>query len=160
MGKSGIYVENIDAYVKMMNAIVLLIEIFVYGFIAVITLIGVTNIFNTVSTNMKLRQKEFAMLRSVGMTGKEFDRMIILESIFCSFKALLIGIPFGLLTGWLIYFLIEKMSYTGHSIYIFPLTAVILSITVVVMIVGSIMFYSVSKLKKQNIIETIRNENV
>ena len=160
MGKSEITVENIDAYIKMMNAIVLLVGIFVYGFIAVITLIGVTNIFNTVSTNMKLRQKEFAMLRSVGMTGKEFDRMIILESIFCSFKALLIGIPFGLLTGWLIYFLIEKMSYTGHSIYIFPLTAVILSITVVVMIVGSIMFYSVSKLQKQNIIETIRNENV
>ena len=160
MGKNGIYVENIDAYVKMMNAIVLLIEIFVYGFIAVITLIGITNIFNTVSTNMKLRQKEFAMLRSVGMTGKEFDRMIILESIFCSFKALLIGVPVGLLTGWLACFLVEKASYSDHSMYFFPLTEVILSITVVVMIVGSIMFYSVSKLKKQNIIETIRNENV
>ena len=160
MGKSRIYVENIDAYVKMMNAIVLLVEIFVYGFITVITLIGVTNIFNTVSTNMKLRQKEFAMLRSVGMTGKEFDRMIILESIFCSFKALLIGIPFGLLTGWLACLLVEKASYADHSMYFFPLTAVILSITVVVMIVGSIMFYSVSKLQKQNIIETIRNENV
>lgn len=157
---TGIYVENIDAYVKMINAIVLLVEIFVYGFIVVITLIGITNIFNTVSTNMKLRQKEFAMLRSVGMTGKEFDRMIILESIFCSFKALLIGVPVGLLTGWLACFLVEKVSYADHSMYFFPLTAVILSIIVVVMIVGSIMFYSVSKLKKQNIIETIRNENV
>ena len=83
----------------MMNSFSLLIQIFVYGFILVISLIGLTNIFNTITTNMRLRSKEFAMLRSVGMTNREFNRMVRLESLFYAVKALLIGIPLGVLGG-------------------------------------------------------------
>ncbi len=158
-----IYVHNIDSEVKAYNAIMIVMRLFVYGFIAILTLIGVTNIFNTVTTNMKLRQKEFAMLRSVGMTDREFDGMIMLESLFCSFKALLFGIPAGLLTGWGICSLIDLMinaKAAGMSCYNFPVIPVIISVIAVTVIVGSIMLYSVSSIKKQNIIETIRNENI
>ena len=53
---------------------ILIISIFLYGFIAVISIIGITNVFNTITTNMALRNKEFAVLKSIGMTDKEFKK--------------------------------------------------------------------------------------
>ena len=86
-----------------MNNLFTLIAIFLYGFIIVISLIGITNIFNTITTNMELRKQEFAMLKSIGMTTKEFNRMIRLESIMYGTKSLLIGIPLGILGSYGIY---------------------------------------------------------
>lgn len=149
--------ENIDEYVKENNAMVLIISIFLYGFIFVITLIGITNIFNTITTNMNLRSKEFAMLKSIGMTKKEFNHMIRLESIFYGLKSLLIGIPLGLLGSYLIYLAFkEGMEFA----YIFPLKYLIIVIIFVSFIIGIIMRYSLKKINKQNIIETIRNDNI
>ena len=87
----------------MMSNLFTLIGIFLYGFIIVISLIGITNIFNTITTNMHLRAQEFAMLKSIGMTKKEFNRMIKLESLFMGLKALIIGIPIGLVLSYIIY---------------------------------------------------------
>ena len=94
------------------------------------------------------------------MTNREFNGMIILESLFCSAKALLIGLPSGLALGWTMCFLVSKMPGAQGFIYYFPLVEAILSIIAVMLIIGSIMLYSVSKIRKQNIIETIRNENI
>lgn len=154
---SDLYVQNNDAIARQTNAIVLALEIFIYGFIFVITLIGVTNIFNTITTNMKLRSKEFATLKSIGMTKKEFNRMIRLESLFYGAKSLIIGIPLGLLGGFGIFRAFEqRMAYD----YAMPLTAILISIAFVFIVVWLIMKFSVAKVSRQNIIETIRNDNI
>lgn len=93
----SIYIVDYEENVRQFNAVMLIVGIFVYGFIGVISLIGLTNIFNTISTNMQLRSKEFASLKSIGMTKKEFNRMIRLESLMYGIKSLLIGIPLGVL---------------------------------------------------------------
>mgnify|MGYP000392258312 FL=1 len=155
-------IENLDVFnvneqKEQMNAIVLIIAIFAYGFIIVISLIGITNVFNTINTNMRLRSKEFAMLKSIGMTKKEFNRMIRLESLFYGLKSLLIGVPLGLLGGYAIF------KATGNTImldYSFPTMAVLISIVFVFFVVWLIMKISISKVNKQNIIETIRNDNI
>ena len=150
-------VFNINELKEQMNAIVLIIAIFAYGFIIVISLIGITNVFNTINTNMRLRSKEFAMLKSIGMTKKEFNRMIRLESLFYGLKSLLIGVPLGLLGGYAIF------KATGNTImldYSFPTMAVLISIVFVFFVVWLIMKISISKVNKQNIIETIRNDNI
>lgn len=150
-------VFNINEQKEQMNAIVLIIAIFAYGFIIVISLIGITNVFNTINTNMRLRSKEFAMLKSIGMTKKEFNRMIRLESLFYGLKSLLIGVPLGLLGGYAIF------KATGNTImldYSFPTMAVLISIVFVFFVVWLIMKISISKVNKQNIIETIRNDNI
>ena len=144
---SKLYINNISKYVEENQKIILLISIFLYGFIAVITLIGVTNIFNTITTNMILRSKEFANLKSVGMTTKEFNRMIRLESILYGLKSLLIGIPLGLIGSYCIYNGIAQGLDFG---YILPLKSII----------GLTMKYSLNKINKQNIIETIREDNI
>ena len=154
---SEIRIFNIQESVRAQNAVVLVISIFLYGFIGVITLIGITNIFNTITTNMNLRKKEFAMLKSIGMTKKEFNRMIRLESIFYGVKSLIIGIPIGILLSYGMYNVFKDNMQMSYNL---PLKAIIISIIFVSIIIGIIMKYSMSKINKQNIIETIRNDNI
>ena len=100
---SDLYVYDISKVAKEEKSMVLVISIFLYGFITVITLIGTTNIFNTITSNMELRQKEFAMLKSVGMTKKEFNRMINLETLFYSTKALIYGTILGIIGSYAVH---------------------------------------------------------
>ena len=149
--------SNIEEEVNMLNDLFTLIGIFLYGFIIVITLIGITNIFNTITTNMELRRQEFAMLKSIGMTKKEFNRMISLESLFMGLKALLISIPIGLILSYLIYYYLNTdmgMPYRP------PIKAILIAIITVFILIFIIMKYSINKINKQNTIETIRNENI
>lgn len=149
--------DNKEENVRIMRNLILLIGIFLYGFITVITLISVTNIFNTITTSMELRKPEFAMLKSVGMTTKEFNRMIRLESIFVCTKSLIFGIPIGLAISYLIYLL---LSQDGGLKYHVPFNGIIISSVFVLLLISLLMKYSISKINKQNTIETIRNENI
>ena len=140
---------------KQEQRMLLVVKIFLYGFITVITLIGVTNIFNTITTNMILRSKEFAMLKSVGMSSKEFNKMIRLESIMYGTKSLLIGIPLGILGSYGMYKAFAQGIDLGYTL---PLPAIIISIIFVFIILT--IKYSLNKINKQNIIETIRKDNI
>lgn len=148
---------NAEENVKMMSNLFTLLGIFLYGFIIVITLIGVTNIFNTITTNMELRKQEFAMLKSVGMTNKEFNKMIRLESIFMGLKSLIIGVPIGIGLSYLIYHFLAESSGMAYRL---PLVAITIAIIAVFILISIIMKYSINKINKQNTIETIRNENI
>lgn len=154
----SIYIYDYEEIVRQFNAIMLIVGIFVYGFIGVISLIGLTNIFNTISTNMQLRSKEFASLKSIGMTKKEFNRMIRLESLMYGIKSLIIGIPLGVLGVFAIF-----SAFSNGNVpmsFVFPWKAILISIAAVFIVVWLIMKYSISKVNKQNIIETIRNDNI
>ena len=153
-----VHIFNMDEEARQMKSIYILIAIFLYGFITVIALIGITNIFNTITTNMSLRQREFATLKSVGMTNDEFNRMIRLETIFYCGKSLLIGLPIGILATYIIYRLFNQ----GELIvkYVFPWSAIIIVCLILFILIFTIMKYSLGKIKKQNTIETIRNENI
>jgi len=154
----SIYIYDYEEIVRQFNAIMLIVGIFVYGFIGVISLIGLTNIFNTISTNMQLRSKEFASLKSIGMTKKEFNRMIRLESLMYGIKSLIIGIPLGVLGVFAIFSAFSRGNVPMS--FVFPWKAILISIAAVFIVVWLIMKYSISKVNKQNIIETIRNDNI
>ena len=148
---------DMDEEAKAERSMVIVISIFLYGFIGVITLIGVTNIFNTITSNMELRQKEFAMLKSVGMTKKEFNHMINLETLFYSSKSLIYGSILGIIGS---YFVHRAFDGKLDTQFILPYKAIIICIVFVFIVVYMIMKYSISKINKQNTIETIRKENI
>lgn len=150
-------VYNLDEQMQQEQSVYLVIQIFLYGFITVISLIGITNIFNTITTNMNLRSREFAMLKSIGMTNKEFNKMIRLESILYGLKSLLMGIPIGIILSYLVY---KAVSGGIEMEFILPINSIIISIVVVMLLIIFIMRYSLSKINKQNIIETIRKDNI
>lgn len=148
---------NIETEAKAQRSLIILVAIFLYGFIIVISLIGVTNIINTISTNMNLRRREFAMLKSIGMTKNEFNKMINLESIMYSTKALIIGIPLGILGSFAIYKAFANGSDYG---YLFPWQAIIIAILVVYILVSLIMHFALRKTRNENIIDVIKDENI
>lgn len=151
-------ITNYDAIMKNEKAFYMLIGIFAYGLIIVISLIGITNIINTLGTGMELRKREFATLRSIGMTDKQFTKMIRLESLFISVKALIIGIPAGLIISYIICRIENRLDTV--IIYDPPAGAVCACIIVVILLIYAIMFLSMEKLKHNNIIDTIKNENL
>lgn len=152
------YVSNLDKQMRDEKSLFTLLGVFAYGLIVVIALIGITNIINTLSTGMELRSREFATLRSIGMTDKQFAGMVRLESVFISVKALVIGVPLGILISYLLCVIMNRMD--DAIIYEPPYKAIILCIVVVIMLIYAIMKLSMTKLRHNNIIETIKNENL
>lgn len=151
-------VVNIDESEKETKAQITTIVSFTYIFIIVIILIGLTNIFNTITTNLMLRRREISTIKAIGMTNKEFKKMIRLETIFYSVKSLMFAIPIGLILSYLIY---KGFSINFIGIeFTFPILSIVISIISVFILITIIMRYSMNKINNQNIIETIRNENI
>ena len=131
-----------------------LILFFLSAFVAVLILIALTNVISTISENVKTRSKEFAVLQSVGMTGNGIKRMLSLESVFASINALFIGVPLGVLGSYGIF---VAMNNLGEFRFPFPWLWIVISVIGVFLITWITMQFAASKLKEQNVIETIRN---
>ena len=156
-GYSNYNIVNEEEEYQKIQSLYLLVAIFLYGFIVVIALIGITNIFNTITTNMELRAKEFAMLKSVGMTSREFRRMIQLENLFYGGKSLLFGIPVGCLFSYLFYYVMGEKFGVSFEL---PLMGIAISVAAVMLLLFGITRYSLRKVNRKNIIETIQNDNI
>lgn len=149
-------VMDMVSSIEMMNSTTLIMQVFLYGFITLMALISVANIFNTVSTSIDLRRKEFAMLKSVGVAPKGFNRMLRFESLFYGLKALIFGLPLGLLCS---YFMQQILASGPFDIAFYPDWRVYLGVTLAVfLIVGMSMWYATSKVKKDTIVETLKTE--
>ena len=155
--EGNIYAYSYKQEMESVNNMLLLINVFVYGFIILTALICVTSIFNTISTSMALRRREYAMLKSVGMDPKRFNRMIAYESVFYGLKALLYGLPIGLLLMFGIYAAIASAIATGFYIL---WNQVIVAVISVMLVVGVTMWYSSRKIKKANVVDVLKDENI
>lgn len=151
------YVQNLYQGRQQEEQMIMLMSVFTYGFIALITLISIANIFNTISTSISLRKREFAMLKSVGMTPKGFNKMINYESIFYGIKSLLYGLPISIAVMFLIHKALMNSFRYGFTL---PWMSMIYVIAAVFIIVTSAMLYSSAKVKKENIIDALKQENI
>ncbi|NMA67544.1 MAG: FtsX-like permease family protein [Clostridiaceae bacterium] len=155
IGQDKIFVFNVFQFRQREEQMILLMKVFVYGFITLITAICIANIFNTISTSIALRKREFAMLKSVGMTPNSFNKMINYESIFYGIKALFYGLPISFGVMYLLHrSLAGKFSF-GLSV---PWFDVGITVAAVFIIVGMAMLYSGAKVKKENIIDVLKRE--
>ncbi|MGG1688254.1 ABC transporter permease [Pseudalkalibacillus sp. NRS-1564] len=157
MKRSDLYVYNVFQNRQRDKQMILFMSVFTYGFISLISLISIANIFNTISTSISLRKREFAMLKSVGMTPKGFSKMMNYESIFYGMKAILYGIPISIAIMFLMYLSFRSTFVYGFTL---PWMSLLFVIIAIFIIVGSAMFYSIKKLDKNNIVDTLKQENV
>lgn len=148
---------NIAEMEESERNIVTIIKVFSYGFIVLISLIAAANVFNTISTNISLRRREFAMLKSVGMTQKGFHKMMNFECLLYGSKALLLGLPVSCGVTYLIYLAIMQ-GYEAK--FHLPWSAIGIATLSVFMVVFITMMYSMSKIKKDNPIDALKNENL
>lgn len=137
--------------------LILLISVLGYGFILLITLVSIANIFNTISTSISLRKREFAMLKSVGMTPKGFNKMINYESIFYGIKSLLYGLPISIGVIYLIY---KALMNSFQFEFTLPWISILYVIVAVFIMVSTTMLYASSKVKKENIIDALKQESI
>lgn len=150
----GNYVsDNVDA-LETMNTVIFIIQVFVYGFITLISLITIANIINTISANIALRRKEFAMLKSVGTTPKGFSKMVSLESVFYALKAVIFGVPISVLIS----VVLNKMLGESSIPYHFDIKLYLSVVIIVFALISITMIYSVRKLKDDNIIEALKED--
>jgi putative ABC transport system permease protein len=90
------------------------------------------------------------------MTHDGLNRMLNLESILCSAKSLIVGLPLGALASYLVY---QSMMQSVDFSYELPWLAVVQSVVAVFVITWVTMRYSASRLRGKNIVETIRSES-
>ena len=142
---------------RVMNNIVTIIKVFSYGFIALISLISIANVFNTVTTNVALRRRDYAMFRSMGMTSKGMNRMSNFECLIYGTRSLLIGLPIAALLSFLIYKVASDASVMRFEL---PWTAIAIAVVCVFLVVFLSMLYSTHKLKRDNPIDALKDENI
>lgn len=155
VGASNLSIFNVYYYKQQEEQALLLVSVFTYAFIILITAICIANIINTISTSIAIRKREFAMLKSVGITPKGFNRMLNYESIFYGIKALIYGLPISVLVMYLMY---RLLMFNFEYPFEIPWVSVIIVIVAVFIIVGTAMLYSGSKVKKDNIIDALKLE--
>lgn len=153
-----VQIYNIQQEARANESVVTIMRVFIYGFIALITMISIANIFNTISTGVQLRRREFAMLKSMGMTQKSFLKMISFESVFYGIRSLLFSLPISLAINYLLY----KVMGNNFGMPLntaFSWQAYLGVVVMIFLIVGTTLLYSVGKVKNDNIIETLKNED-
>ena len=143
--------------IKVLNIAIVIAEVILYGFVALLLMIGIASVVSTLSTNVLSRAREFAVLKTVGMTSDGLKKMLISESIICTLKATLIGVPLGIFIPWLINLSLRKVF---PVVYTVPVGIILVSVAAIFGLVVFITFCSIRKLEKQNLIETIRMETV
>ena len=134
------------------------VDVFTYVFVLLLFLIAAANVFNTISTNIKLRRRELAMLRSVGMAEGEFHRMLRFECLFYGGRTLLFGLPLATLFAWLIQRGLASSEQLEHFPFLFPWASLLLSAVGVFALVFLTTWYAARQLKQENILDALRDE--
>ena len=114
------------------------------------------NVFNTISTNVALRRREFAMLRSVGMTRGGMNRMMNYECLLYGFRALAFGLPLSALMTLFIY---DTVGSSVSSTFQIPWSAVAVAVCSIFVVVFATMLYAMGRIKRENPIDALKNEN-
>ena len=155
-GADAMVHDNI-ASAREARQLTMVVSVFGIGFVTLISLVGVTNIINTVSTGIDLRTREFAMLKSVGITPKGFNKMIRFESLFYGLKALMWGLPISVI---LMLLLNRVMGTTFSFAFRLPWLEMALVSAGIFVVTGITMLYATGKVKKQNIMDGLRSDNI
>lgn len=149
---------NLSSAVDLFRSLTFVVDVFTYAFVGMISLIAVANVFNTISTNIRIRRRELAMLRSIGMSERGFNRMMNFECFFYGIRTLLLGAPVAGILSWLIYKgLVTSEQLEGFA-YHFPWKSMTVSILGVFCIVFITMLYATSKVRKENIIDALKDD--
>ena len=143
--------------IKSMEDTLMVMQIFVYGFVTVISLVSMTNIINTISTNINLRKRELAIIKSIGVTPGGFNKMIYLESLLYGVLALIYGIPLGIALVIVMNGIIGDMISFG---LVLPWKAMVISVIGIFVITFISSYIPMKKINKENIIENIRQESI
>lgn len=130
-------------------------KILLYGFVIVVSLIGSVNIINTLITNILLRKREFATLRSVGLTHRGLRKVIILEGLLYGIKGSIYGSIIGSILSFILF---QGFNGFRESLWTIPWSSIGIA-TVATLIIGYLsVLYPLRRIKRDNLIQRIRED--
>ena len=153
----SVRISREDTMAAALNVLFFLVETIMYGFVILLTLMGFAGFISTITANIRARSREFAVLKSVGMTSGAIRKMLYSESLYCSVKATLIGGAPGILIPWLINLSIRQAFPVRFHL---PVGMMILSIAVIFATVIIITSVEIKRMRGQSLIETIRMDSI
>lgn len=140
---------------RTMTSTMLMVRILLYGFVVVVSLIGCVNIINTLTTNIILRKREFAALKSIGLTQKGLKKMITFEGMLYGITGSIYGSIFGSILS---YFLYRGVSNVREQTYMLPYDAIAIAVAGAMLIGYLSVLAPLRRIKKENIIEAVRED--
>ena len=152
--------------IGMIKGMITIFQLLLYGFLILVILMSVVNIFTTITINILLRSRELAILKSVGISDKQFDKMLRGENYIACLRSIIFGIVVSLILLFLTKFVIDKgkvnidfkfiMDMLGSINYI----ALIISIIIVYVITFISTLFAKKSIRSQDIVEVIRRDNI
>ena len=152
--EGGIY-DRAEQHETARMALKILV-VFSSCFILLMALISAVNVYNTISTNIRLRRREFAILKSVGMGQRDFNKMMRCESLMYVTRSLVLGLALAFLFTYAIFKVVGWNLVTGFYV---PWYAVIIAVVLVVGIVFLTAGRAVRQLKGRDLAEELKLEN-
>lgn len=136
----------------------MVINVFCLLFTVILALIAMGNVFNTVTNGLILRRREFAVMRSVGLSGRQFRSMIVDECVAWCARGLVPGILLSLAASWLLWRVVSG-SMTGLP-FALPWTYVALAFAMIAVAVGASVAYGMHRCKADNVVEALRMDSI
>lgn len=146
-------ISRTDTMAKMLNIAIVLAEIIMYGFVILLIFMGFTSVISTLATNIRIRSREFAILKSIGMTNASLRKMLYCESAICIIKALIPGIILGITIPYVINLSVRKAF---PVLYHIPWGILVVGMVGLIVVVMIITCAETNKLKDKSIIDEIR----
>ncbi len=150
------YTDNCEAE-ENARTVRMLLDVVSYGFVFLISVLCLASTLNTVSASVIMRRRDFGMLRSLGFEQKRIAHILILENVFHGLKAIVVGVPIGLFIHFGIYLIQRTAIITEFAL---PWDTLFVSVGSVLIITLLGIFCSLWKLRKINLIDSLKNENI
>ncbi|KNY26642.1 ABC transporter permease [Pseudobacteroides cellulosolvens] len=141
---------------KRMNDLITQLLVLVYGFISLIVLIACVNIINTVTINLLVKKREYAVFKAIGMTRRQFIKLVLLEGTLFGVFASIIGIPVAFLLTKFGVIVRNPLGYIGYIMPVWPYITGTIGVIAITLIAALI---PLRKLNDMNIVEALRVED-
>lgn len=155
-GGSDANVVNYAEAMYQTRMMLVTVQTFTMCFAIICGLIAVANVFNTLSTSIILRRREFAMLKSVGMDNRMFYRMIARECASYAVRGLVIGL---LLAAGVSFLLYQAMGLSFEGIdYMLPLLWIGIAIVSVFVVLIVSVIYALMHCRTSSVVQALRED--
>lgn len=148
------YIEQRDSN----QMIATVVNVFCLLFAVILALIAMANVFNTVTNSLILRRREFAVMKSVGLSNRQFRAMVAEECVAWCVRGLVPGVLLSLFVSFLLWQVISG-SMTGLP-FTLPWSYVALAAAMTVVAVGASVAYGMHRCRADNVVEALRADAV
>ena len=148
------YIEQRDSN----QMIATVVNVFCLLFAVILALIAMANVFNTVTNSLILRRREFAVMKSVGLSNRQFRAMVAEECVAWCIRGLVPGVLLSLFVSFLLWQVISG-SMTGLP-FTLPWSYVALAAAMTVVAVGASVAYGMHRCRADSVVEALRADAV